>query len=484
MIEKSQLVSFRAQALMFPILILGPYWFGGLRIEHFVVYGFLLVAILTRHNRLLVWAPSDLLIATLLLFPLIIGLVNTFWLYGAVPGDISEFVSAMDNYFLPVAAFFLAICWTTASDRSVILRNLCLGTLFAGSLNAVVAFAQSVQPDLLRPFLRLFWGETPVGSFVAENAEGNLRFSGLINQPAESGLMYGICLLAAIYLLRLKRPSKWLVFTAMALIVFGGLLTGSKVFLVAIILAVVTFLLSVTSFMKRIISAMFLLAAGVILWIATLGQFRQLRYYLTDSIWQPSEWFSGRYFTNGSTEPFMAFVREQGLLGSDLLLTGTTSDSEWVRLLGASGLAGVLAFVTVFVLLFRRVLSPRSDLVAPERALAGSILVLGLGATFGIPAFSANKSGSLLVVFFGVLLVRSVSDRPPRLLENRSTSWGVGGLLQSQPVRLRAVRIETRSKEYSTRYFSGVADLNGRREAGTARLSRSATIMNDCPHTK
>jgi hypothetical protein len=256
----------------------------------------------------------------------------------------------------------------------------------------------------------------------------------------------------------------------MALIVFGGLLTGSKVFLVAIIIAVVTFLLSGRSFVKRIISAMFLLVASVVVWIATPGQFGQLRYYLTDGIWQPTQWFSGRYFTPETIGPLRAFIREQGLLGSDLLLTGTTSDSEWIRLLGASGLAGVLAFVAVFALLFGRVLSPRGDLVAPERVLAGSVLVLGFAATFGIPAFSANKSGSLLVVFLSVLLARSAYHYPPRLLTKGPKPRD--GLSLSQPFRVRAVRIATTSKEYSTHYFSDVADWSRRRETGTLRPSR------------
>jgi hypothetical protein len=66
---------------------------------------------------------------------------------------------------------------------------------------------------------------------VAANAASDGRYTGIFNQPAEAGIAYGVALLLLTWLARTREWKPFSVTCAAALVITGGVLTVSKVFL-------------------------------------------------------------------------------------------------------------------------------------------------------------------------------------------------------------------------------------------------------------
>ena len=66
---------------------------------------------------------------------------------------------------------------------------------------------------------------------MAANAASDGRYTGIFNQPAEAGIAYGVALLLLTWLARTREWKPFPVTCAAALVITGGVLTVSKVFL-------------------------------------------------------------------------------------------------------------------------------------------------------------------------------------------------------------------------------------------------------------
>ena len=124
----------------------------------------------------------------------------------------------------------MTIIWITVRQEQaeVLLKQGATIVVWASALNGVLAVVSARQD--LSAFLRHFWFSNV--SLSADGVAGRAaelgRYSGVFNQPAEAGLMYGVGALVAVYCYR-HRPGRLALL--LAFIVLGGLICVSKIFI-------------------------------------------------------------------------------------------------------------------------------------------------------------------------------------------------------------------------------------------------------------
>jgi hypothetical protein len=320
----------------------------------------------------------------------------------------------LDNFCRPLAVMVLCLILTVKADRSALLRAVAAVTVTVMSANAVLALI-SVSVDITW-LLHWFWtNEVSAVDAVRSPAETMGRFSGIFVMPAQAGAAYGLAMLAAIWLLRNRMA--WLV-GVVSLIAIGGVLAVSKNFLfVGLPVAVFNLLrLSGTRFGKRLSAVVLGLAAAAVLvggglfptWLGRDG----LRYYMTPS---------GdllRYYTAGRLGEGSAFSMVMGEVMSSSPVYGMGThglkvavDGAWVQVIIIAGLLGLALLIAVVVVLACTCWSQRDH--TPDSQFAQGIILLAIGASFGIPVFTTPRVASLL----WLLLCLSVlsRDQPRRL---------------------------------------------------------------------
>ncbi len=393
-----------------PILvILGPYVAGPVRIEHLVIYGFLAIGALSR-NRFVRLVPGPVVIVSLLVIPLLVSALGTAVLSTEVSfARPTGALAAADNWLLPAATVLLGASWLTIENWDVLLRRVCLSTVIALATNTFITIFQATSSGEADAFLAPFWtsDRNLEGFTVAQSAASGGRFSGVFNQPAEAGIAYSIGLFMCLYL-ALVLPKKWPYWSTLSgLMVLGGTLATSKILL---LFALPVFLVSVMLMLKRLklfaLGLSFPLVAFTLLGERVSWSLDRLGVYFSSySLFDASGVTAGRWGTGTSSTGTLFQVLEiNPLLGLGLNYFGGSSDSEWVRLIGQSGLIGIGCFIAIIFVFVARLMRNATGLSQAARWLAGVLLALVVASSFGLPTLSANKAGAILSMVLSITL--------------------------------------------------------------------------------
>jgi hypothetical protein len=385
----------------------GPYLIGGVRTDQAVAYPLAVSVVLFAPWTWLRWRPT--VIATNLfiiwagyLIAAASGLLGVVAVASWPPGSL---FAGLDNLLLPFMVMALVWLLVTPERRDRMLNVACKTLAWCTAANGIIA-AVNTRVDLA-PFLRPFWaGAGGDGSTVAERAAALGRYSGVFNQPAEAGLMYG---LAGLGLLYAYRDRQKLLYLLMIPIFVGGVLCVSKVFLLVggpIILWQ----------LWRVARSRAVLLLGIAVALLGAAQSRLLQ------AWSGAEYLQ-RLIRPQQTNYVDLYTA--GRLGDDSTLSTVASqvwdrapwlgfgarglqvayDNGWVEALVVAGVAGVIAYSAVLLMVL---LVPRT-LDGPPRRLAWGLALLTIGASVGVPALTANRSGMVLWLLLALLVVRQVT---------------------------------------------------------------------------
>ena len=239
---------------------------------------------------------------------------------------------------------------------------------------------------------------------MAANAAENGRWTGIFNQPAEAGVAYGVALLCLIYLAQSRQIRLMTTALCATALIAGGMLTVSKIFLLAALpLAVMLTLRSPRGRVRVIVCSA---AALTLLWV--LGTARllpawpheasRLGAFLRPSSSLATEYTAGRYGTGGSLGPAVSDVLHASpWYGFGAGGLATAYDSLWVQVLVLAGVAGVVLAAVALLMLAFRFWRLRGVTRPAEWRLAGAVLVLAVAASLGLPSLTANRDATLLV---------------------------------------------------------------------------------------
>lgn len=263
----------------------------------------------------------------------------------------------------------------------------------------------------LTPINHFFWkGEES----TAAKAMTNGRYSGVFNQPMEAGVAYSIGLLAWLYLVENKVIDvKVLSMIKLILMIAGGLLTVSKVFMIGGLFLFVMGTFLVKNVRKRILR--------ILLLLFTIGY--PLNYYLVNT-WDGLSFLlrffdsnsyqqgfvslitAGRYGGNNSQQSeFFSNIWQSSPIYGEGLGSQQVLDSGFFHFFADGGLIGLVFYVIILLtfccLCFQFVNHTR---LSSETKFFFFLVVLIILSSFGAPVLTLNRSSAILWVFIGLLL--------------------------------------------------------------------------------
>jgi len=406
------------QARIVCLSVFGPYVAGAARTEQIVVFSLFAWIMVTGWRRMLSapCGPAPFLVTWSALYAVI--LIATAFRpldpmdYGPQPPS-----HVLAAFMLPMALMTLTWYWS-ALDPAPVLRTVASCVVWGMCANAVAAFAQLAAGKAAIGTLPHFWDAAPAAGSVAADAAENGRYTGIFDQPAEAGIAYGIALLLLIWLARQGWKPLPVTCTA-ALLVTGGVLTLSKVFLLAALPVAVVTVLRGRARIRVLTVTTVVLSASWLAGVAGLLPGWHLGSQALDSLLHPhtsltAQYTADRYGSAGTLAPeFTDVLRNAAVAGFGAGgLNGPAYDSLWQQVLVVSGLIGVILAATVFLLLAGRLLALRRMLRREDWQLACGAAVLAAGASLGIPSLTANRAGTLLWLVLGVLVTARAPARP------------------------------------------------------------------------
>lgn len=423
--------SHRLLVLIIGIAVFGPYVVGGIRTEQLVIY-LLLVALVPA--TFLRFRPQGTL---RFLVPwvayILVGLVAViFPLSKAAPFGPGGLLAGLDNVLLPLAIMLLI--WSVVADFEARELLILVAKVLAWgmAINGLIAMVM-IHVDLTS-VLRPFWTATDVvqGSTVAERAATLGRFSGIFNQPAEAGYLYGI---AGIVAILVYRHRALLLSAILIAITIGGLLSVSKVFILGALPFVILYWL--WAFRRRImvpitagVALLAILSSPLITAWAGLG-------YLTRLINPFGDEGVIGFYTAGriADGSMMMKVIEAAIVFNPFVGVGAGGwrveyDSVIAEALVTTGIIGLALHLLVLVALFTL---PFGLINWHERVFTFFFALITAGAGLGFTPLTANRTATFAWMLIALLVLVKRHDRT-------HNAWVLGGLkavdtqIQNSPI--------------------------------------------------
>lgn len=390
----------------------GPYLVGSIRTEQAAVYGLLLISftfIVTRFNpnggrRFLIPWFAYIVVATLGVIVPTTGAVY----------ESGNLLGGFDNLLTPLAVMLLIWSVVPMQDAERLLVRFSKIVAIAMGINGGLAIASTFAD--LSPFLRPFWSTEDALSTTAGLAAELGRYSGIFNQPAEAGALYGLGGIAAIYAWK-NRPV--LVALLLALMAIGGLISVSKIFIFGGLPVIVLFWFW-SQRGGRKLAAFFglgLIAAGVVQ-SGLLAQWTGLNYlgrlFVTADQDFLNLYAAGRFEDDSKfNQVVQAAVEFNALTGAGVAGWKVPYDGAIAEFLVIGGAIGLAMLVFVFFGMFA--LQAELKGAGITRMFAFLLLVLSAGASLGFSPLTANRVGTVSWVMIAllVLVARNRKASPP-----------------------------------------------------------------------
>lgn len=413
----------RNSAILIVVACFGPYLGTGfgLQITHILIYGFFLMALplffldlktqassFTKHigafwTLIVLWsAASTYVNYSLLLNP-----------------SVKHIVSRGEKFIEPlVLTLVMSACLKRrlkSGGPSSMIMEIGKVALFLAALNSVAAIVQATLPAVaLKPILSSFWQDA--GEFkrvpVAVAAASMGRFTGIFNQPIEAGDMYLLVLLLWFY--SLAKAKKWpgiMEVIAVSLVVVGGLLSVSKVFLIGAPILAGIYMFSSGKAMRRTV-VLLLLISPVIIFLAQLvlsdtatgARLTKMLSY-TDSTDVMSRYTAGRFTSGGARGGIIDEFREVWSR-SPWLGTGigsySTVDNAYFEIYASGGCMALFLYIGMLAYaLFRAIRSKFRG--SEEGQLLLVVVLLLMGAGMGAPVLTLNRFSPIVWIVLAVL---------------------------------------------------------------------------------
>lgn len=386
----------------------GPYLVGSVRTEQAVVYGlFLLMLPVILGNfrgvggiRFLAPWVGYVAIATL-------GVVAPSGM--PAPYDPGVLLGGYDSILLPLALMLLIWAVVPDEDAEGLLVRACKIVAVAMAANGLIALLATVLD--LTAVLRPFWANENVVTTTSDLAAQMGRFSGIFNQPAEAGALYGIAGIAAIYAWT-HRPL--LVAFLVTLITLGGLVSVSKIFLFGGLPAIVVYWFWSQRGHRKVSGLLgFALIAGGLIGSGLLDEWTGADFL--GRLFEATDQSLFSLYSAGRFERDSTFftVVDQALAYNPISGVGaagwrTPYDGAIAEALVVGGLLGLLMYGFVIAAMFT---TPRK-LSGSTRWFAFLLAALTLGGSLGFSPLTANRVSTVtwLLISLLVLVARSRSQ--------------------------------------------------------------------------
>jgi hypothetical protein len=391
----------------------GPYLIGSVRAEHIAVYGLALYCLPTLMTRARI-KRFPLCMFVLWSFILMISLVTS--IPNLVSGKVTihAFLAGLDHLLFPVAIMAIVASVRTLSRfKSEDMIDVAAATLrIALAINTLWILLGLIVDTT--DVSRWFWAPQngSIRDPVAVRALSGGRLVGIFNQPAEAGLAYSIGLLVGTYEIMngLSRGKRGRVLT-FALVVLGGILSTSKIFILGGLPLAVLWRDSDTGVGRRYKRIKVAVIALSVIMVAALfaGGFGQgISDMMTRLTPTPQKSFfqkatagrMGEY--DGVTVRFRRIWQQAWLTGLGFGMVDVL-DSAYLQMFSYSGILGLIAYMLVMLGLMLRSTLVSQCSSGNLGSLFRRLVVLTILSGMGIPALTSNRSGCILTLMLCIL---------------------------------------------------------------------------------
>jgi hypothetical protein len=228
---------FKLEELSLWIIIasFGPYiTSNGLRTEHFLIYGILPLAVITlmlKKRTIISYFPLFSILLLLLFITLWTFLVTFIGVKNYE--SFNKVIAHLENYIQPIAIILISGAFINLYYREraiIIFRKACLLLIILLLFNTVIAVI-SIFYDVSGWIKYFVCAPGSTGITVWSRAISMGRYSGIFNQPMESGLTYSLGLFSWIYFIQKGKSISIVNYLILFGLMLGGILSVSKVFI-------------------------------------------------------------------------------------------------------------------------------------------------------------------------------------------------------------------------------------------------------------
>lgn len=399
----------------FPLLMVGilaasafgPYLMANIRTEQLAVYGAAALLVPLTFIRARPYLPLIVPWVGLILVSLL-GLIPP---AASTPSHkAGTLLAGVDNLALPLVIMMLVWSIVPASSAVRALSVVAAIIVWSAAANGLLSMV-GTQVDL-SAYLRPFWSGD-VGETTAERAAQLGRLSGIFNQPAEAGVVYGVAGILAVWRYTHKPKTTLLL---LALISIGGMLCVSKVFILGGIPLILIYLWKSRAGIGKV--GLLFGAAVVAGGVAQSGFFQEwtgfnylARLIAPDENQGLIEFYSaGRWNGDaGMMGVFDVVLESSPVFGFGLAGIQVPYDSAWTEVMVFAGVLGAFLLCVVYLVIFRMA----RRLAARDLNLMATFLALFLaGASLGIPSLTVNRASTIVWVVLALLCMMVVKPNP------------------------------------------------------------------------
>lgn len=417
----------RAKLFIFILCIsaFGPYVFPnqGLRLEHIVIYGAFSYWIIFKID--INWNKNIFILMVLCLAVLVWMLVVS--LQNIEQSTLYRLVAAFENFTQPIAliaSINMAIINLSRLEKIELIRYSSIIILSLLSLNAFLALSSAFFDTW--PFIKYFViaddGDFEAAS-VSQLAQTLGRFSGIFNQPVESGLAYSTGMLICVYLIPSHRSISITAWASLLCLIIGGCLSVSKTFIFG---GLPLSLLYWYQLHAKRLKYSFLNITGLLFSASLLVAFL----FFFKDVWQGYGFFSsvinienadnnligfftGSRFGGGESavgQVFAAVWSESPIVGFGVGLPDKRAiDNAMIEYFLYGGIVGLILYFLILIVIF---LAAYNTTIYDKKhgLLLMNLFLLILGAGIGAPVLTLNRSSILLWVL--ILIIFGLMSKP------------------------------------------------------------------------
>lgn len=417
--------------LLVLISAFGPYVVPsfGLRLDHIVVYSLFIVALAAMliGREAVMKRPMWAILA--LWAGAVIFMIATTLLFGEA-ADSRAVVAALETQMQPIALLLvLAVTLRplSAEDSRRLVGIVATIVVILMCANAILAVS-SVYVDTTG-VISHFITTDAMGSSVSSRAASMGRYSGVFNQPLEAGIAYSVAVFAWTYLTISGSAGGPGLRFAIVLLVAGGMLTVSKLFVLGgLPVALVYGLWEAGKGHPSRASHLLFWGGASVSAMTSLGGWAGWDYLARLFIVQPGGTSdlvglltAGRFGQAGESVQglFERTMHEAPLHGFGLG-SFTPLDSGYIEFLYQGGALTLVLYVGVLIVLLVNALRSASAGIAEGR-LQLLLWVLIVGGNFGAPVLTVNRASTILWVLLVTLMHSSWGvEREDRIRSSNS----------------------------------------------------------------
>lgn len=426
----SQNTKLEILAIILIIASFGPYLStNGIRLEHVCIYTMMPIAmiiVLMRKRSILNYKPIFGIFISLL-FMLVWALLVTFL------GDhhyesTYKLIADIENNLQPIAILIIMAPFANTLadyDYSKLLVKLSYSLEVLLSINSIIVVAMLFVD--LSPYLARFYGDFQnTGASVAANSLTMGRLCGIFNQPMESGLTYSLGIILWVYIINKKNQPILFDYIILMLILVGGCLSVSKVFILGGIPLFLLFLL-LTNKIKLLfnwwglISVITLVSITIYLSVSWNGFDFFMRLFRLNEVDSSGGlqayvylFSAGRFGGETTVQTQLHYIANVSPFYGLGLAALTTTDNAYLAYFAQGGIVTLGVYFVSIIIIGRLALS---NYGTTEGKLLAIIFILIIGAGLGAPVYTINHFST---VFWVVLPTVCCAIRNNKLNVNKT----------------------------------------------------------------